>query len=124
MLNAFNSLFELSRTHCIAICGFLVPANLLATLLTLGLLVLRRPAVQIRQAVGLASSLAVVMVLHILTWLVIGIVMAPTFILFWLASTCLLINIWAIAHPASLNRILDALLAWLKLRQPEIQQPE
>jgi hypothetical protein len=64
------------------------------------------------------------MVLHILTWLVIGVVMAPTFILFWLATTCLLINIWAIAHPSSLNRILDALLAWLKLKPMGLHQPE
>ena len=124
MLDAFNALFEFSRTHCIAICAFLVPANLLATLLTLGLTVLRRPAVQIQRSVALASGFALVMLLHILTWLVVGVVMPPTFILFWLASTCLLINIWAIAHPSSLNRILDALLAWLKLRPAGLHQPE
>lgn len=124
MLDALTSLFEFSRTHCIAICAFLVPANLLSTLLTLRLVVLRRPTVQIQRAVSLASCFALVMVLHVLTWLVIGVVMPPTYILFWLASTCLLINVWAIAHPASLNRILEVLLAWLKLRQPELHQPE
>ncbi|MBD2098516.1 hypothetical protein H6F90_25940 [Trichocoleus sp. FACHB-591] len=124
MLDAFHSLSEFSRTHCIAICAFLVPANLLATMLTLGLTALRRPTVQIQRAVGLASCFALVMVLHVLTWLAVGIVMPPTFILFWLASTCLLINIWAIAYPASLNRILDVLLAWFKRRQPELHQPE
>ncbi|MBW4486791.1 MAG: hypothetical protein KME12_03260 [Trichocoleus desertorum ATA4-8-CV12] len=125
MFDALNSLFEFSRTHCIAICAFLVPANLLSTSLTLGLVLLRRPSVQIQRAVSLASSFALIMVLHVLTWLVIGVVMPPTYILFWLASTCLLINIWAIAHPGSLNRILEMLLAWFKLRQPnELQQPE
>lgn len=125
MFDALNSLFEFSRTHCIAICAFLVPANLLSTSLTLGLVLLRRPSVQIQRAVGLASSFALIMVLHVLTWLVIGVVMPPTYILFWLATTCLLINIWAIAHPGSLNRILEMILAWFKLRQPnELQQPE
>nr|WP_290222153.1 hypothetical protein [Trichocoleus desertorum] len=124
MFDALNSLFEFSRTHCIAICAFLVPANLLSTSLTLGLVLLRRPSVQIQRAVGLASSFALIMVLHVLTWLVIGVVMPPTYILFWLATTCLFTNIWAIAHPASLNHILDALLAWLKLRPAELHQPE
>ena len=124
MIDALHSLSEFSRTHCIAICAFLVPANLLATLLTLGLTILRRPSVQIQRAVGLASCFALVMVLHVFTWLAIGVVMPPTYILFWLASTCLLINIWAIAHPASLNRLLAALLAWLKLKPVGLHQPD
>jgi hypothetical protein len=33
------------------------------------------------------------MILHVLTWLSIGVVMAPTYILFGLASTCLLTNL-------------------------------
>ena len=124
MIDALHSLSEFSRTHCIAICAFLVPANLLATLLTLGLTVLRRPRVQVQRAVGLASCFALVMVLHVFTWLAVGFVMPPTFILFWLASTCLLINLWAIAHPASLNRILDTLLGWLKLKPAELHQAD
>lgn len=124
MLDALHSLSEFSRTHCIAICAFLVPANLLATSLTLGLTVLRRPVVQVQRAVALASCFALVMVLHILSWLVVGVIMAPTFILFWLATTCLMINIWAIAHPPSLNRLLDALLAWLKLKPAQLHQAD
>jgi hypothetical protein len=124
MIDALHSLSEFSRNHCIAICAFLVPANLLSTALTLGLTALRRPTVQVQRAVALASCFALVMVLHVLTWLVVGVVMAPTFILFWLASTCLLINVWAIAHPVSLTRILDTLLAWLNLKPSELQQPE
>lgn len=124
MLDALNSLFEFSRTHCIAICAFLVPANLLSTSLTLGLVVLRRPTVQIQRAVSLANCFALVMVLHVLTWLIVGVVMPPTYILFWLATTCLVINIWAIAQPASLNRVLNMLFVWLRLRHPELHQPE
>ncbi len=40
--------------------------------------------------------------------------MAPTFILLWLASTCLLINAWAITQPQSMARLLRALFVRLQ----------
>lgn len=57
---------------------------------------MRRPSLQLWQAAGVASFFALVMVLHVWTWLMEGVVMAPTYILFWLGSTCLLINLGAI----------------------------
>lgn len=92
----FNTLAEFSRSNCIAICAFLVPANLITTLLTMVLVVLHRPYHQIWQAAGFASIFAFVMVLHVYTWFAIGVVMAPTFILLSLAVTCLSINLGAI----------------------------
>jgi len=92
----FNTLAELSRNHCIALCAVLVPANLIATSLTILLTALRRPLSQIHQSAGIASIFAVLMLLHIWTWFVIGVVMAPTYILLWLASTCLLTNLGSI----------------------------
>ena len=50
----FTPLFEFSRSHCVEICAFLVPANLLATLRTLFLTGFRRPASQ----VWLSTSIA------------------------------------------------------------------
>ncbi len=94
----FHTLAEFSRANCIAICAFLVPANLIATLLTIILAVLGRPSHQIWQAAGFASILAFVMVSHVYTWFAIGVVMAPTFILLSLAVTCLLINSGAIVY--------------------------
>ena len=105
----FHPLVEFSCTNCIAICAVLVPANLLLTLQTMILTALRRPQLQVRQAVFLAYIPAVVMVLHVLIWWMIGVVMAPTFILLWLASTCLSINSWAIIHPQSMARLLRTL---------------
>lgn len=102
----FDILFEFSRSNCISICGFLVPANLLLTLQTMVLVALFRPQVQIRQAVVVACIPALVMVFHVFTWFAIGVVMAPTFILLWLASTCLVINFCAIAYPQSMARFL------------------
>ncbi|MBW4493521.1 MAG: hypothetical protein KME26_10650 [Oscillatoria princeps RMCB-10] len=101
-----HTLSELSRTHCIAICAFLVPANLLVTLLTIILTALRRPQVQVWRAAGFAGILAAVMVFHVYTWLSVGVIMAPTYILLSLASTCLAINLWASTHPRSMARLL------------------
>ena len=106
----FNTLSEFSRTNCLAICAFLVPANLLLTLQTMIFTGLRRSQTQVRQAAGLACIPAWVMVFHVFTWWMIGVVMAPTFILLWLASTCLGLNFWAIAHPQSMAHFLRALV--------------
>ena len=111
----FNALFEFSRVNCIAICAFLVPANLLFTLQTMILTGLRRPQRQVLAAAGLACIPALVMIFHVFTWWMVGVVMAPTFILLALASTCLSINCWAVAHPQSMSRLLRALFLKLQL---------
>ncbi len=102
----FNTLFEFSCTNCIAICAVLVPANLLFTLQTMIFTGLNRPQVQVRQVAVLACIPALVMILHVFIWWIVGVVMAPTFILLWLAITCLGINFWAIAYPQTLARLL------------------
>lgn len=91
-----NTLTEFSRSNCVSICEFLVPANLLATLLTVIFTVLRRPTHQVWQAAGIASIFAFVMIMHVYTWFMIGVVMTPTYILLSLAISCLLTNLGAI----------------------------
>lgn len=94
----FPHLADLSRTHCLSLCAFLVPANLVATVLTMVFAVLHRPKLQLWQSAGVASSFALVMLWHVYTWFAVGVVMVPTYVLLWLASTCLLANIGAIAY--------------------------
>ena len=89
----FNTLAEFSRNNCIGICAFLVPANILTTLLTIILTFLNRPLGQVWISTGLACLFASVMVLHVYTWFMIGVVMTPTYILLSLAVTCLLTNL-------------------------------
>jgi hypothetical protein len=101
----FHTISELSRTHCVSICAFLVPANLLSTLATLALTVIGRPASQVRIAAGIASLFALVMVLHVSTWFAIGVVQAETFILLSLGATCALVNGWAILHSQSIKQL-------------------
>ncbi len=108
----FNPLLEFSRAHCIAICGFLVVANLLLTLQTMILTGLHRSQVEVRPAALVACIPALVMILHVFAWFAIGVVMAPTFILLWLATTCLGINFWAIGHPQSMARLLRGGWSW------------
>lgn len=96
-------IFEFSRSHCIAICAVLVPANLLATLQTLIMVGLHRPASQVQLMVWVSSFYAGLMIAHVGTWLMIGVVMLPTYILLGLGMTCLFVNIWAIAQTEHLE---------------------
>ncbi len=91
-----NTLAEFSRNNCIGICAFLVPANILTTLLTMILAFLNRPLGQIWVSTGLACLFASVMMLHVYTWFMIGVVMVPTYILLSLAVTCLFTNLFLI----------------------------
>jgi len=102
----FNTVTEFSHTYCIAICAFLVPANLLTTLQTAILTGLNRPRMQVWASVVVASLWATAMIFHVFTWFAIGVVMPPTYILLVMGITCLTINVWAIAHPASMMQLI------------------
>lgn len=97
---------QFSRDYCIAICAFLVPANLIATLQTMIFTGLERPRWQPLGTAIAAITYALILAWHVLTWFVIGVVMAPTFILLVLATVALIINFWSLGHPASLGRLL------------------
>lgn len=101
-----NFLFEFSRNNCIAICAFLVPANLLLTLVTVSLVSQLRHLTQVYLSVFAASFFALTLLLHDFTWFSIGVVMAPTYILLALACVCLSLNLWAIVHPASMKQLI------------------
>lgn len=102
----FHTLAEFSRAHCVSICAFLVPAILVATSATIIFALLRRPPAQVWQAAGIGSIFALVMIWHVYTWFQVGVVLAPTYILLWLASSCLLTNFGV----AILQRRLRAIL--------------
>jgi hypothetical protein len=92
-----SAVFEFSRTHCIAICAILVPANLLTTLQTMLWVWFRRPLAQVQGMATIASILAFILLLHVLTWWVIGVVMAPTYILSALGCCCIAVNLCCVA---------------------------
>lgn len=109
----FHTLAEFSRTHCIAICAFLVPLNLVATLTTLILTGVRRSHSQVWSAATIASLPAVLMILHVYTWFIVGVVRVPTYVLLTLGATCLTINFWAVVHPQSMSQLLRNLWSWV-----------
>ncbi|UZQ53713.1 hypothetical protein OOK60_14600 [Trichothermofontia sichuanensis B231] len=111
MFHLFHSLADFSRSHCLSICAWLVPANLLTSAVILGLVGWRGLGNLVRVAVGVSSLWAGLMVLHVLSWFTIGVVQVPTFVLCGLAIVCLGINAWAIAQPAHLQHC----LRWLVL---------
>ncbi|WP_199302061.1 hypothetical protein [Pseudanabaena cinerea] len=100
-----HCLNEFSRSHCVTICAFLVPANLIATAQTILFTILRRSPIQIFSISTMAIAYATLMILHVISWYIVGVVMAPTFILMFLGITCLIINCIAI---------------WLKQQRVEI----
>ncbi|AFY35436.1 hypothetical protein [Calothrix sp. PCC 7507] len=91
-----NILTVFSTTYCVGICAFLIPANLIATSLAIGLTLLCRPAIEIWLTVIIASVFSLLLILHVFAWFMIGVVMAPTYILLVLASICLSANLGAI----------------------------
>lgn len=111
-ITSFGAVGDFSRTHCLAICAVLVPANLLATLQTLIFVGLGRPRSTIRLITSFASLYAAVMILHVVTWFVVGVVMLPTFVLSGLGALCLGLNLWAIAQPHRLSGFLHRLVDW------------
>jgi hypothetical protein len=115
----FNTLTEFSRANCIAICAFLVPANLVATSLTIIFTALG--PIQVWRAAGIASIFALLMIWHVFTWFMVGIVLTPTYILLCLGSSCLFINIVAIAYSYNSVRLEKHYKkAALQLTTPEI----
>ncbi len=114
----FDYLSDYSRTHCVAICAVLVPANILATAQTTLLLSLGYPSSTVQLSAGFASFAAGTMILHVLSWFAIGVVMAPTYILLVLAAVCLSVNSWAVGYPANMLQGLN----WLRSRSSFLKQ--
>lgn len=105
-------LFQFSRQNCIAICSMLVPANLIATVATL-VLAITGQSMKMRWTCTLSSVLAITLFFHISTWFIIGIITPVTFILFGLGTTCLAVNILAVAYRREIARFSQSLLSSL-----------
>ncbi|MBD3880847.1 hypothetical protein IFO70_03665 [Phormidium tenue FACHB-886] len=95
-----DALVQFSCSYCITICAVLVPANLLATLQTMLLVWYRRPLAKVQLTATAASLFALLLLLHVLAWLSIGVVMAPTYILAFLGCLCVMTNLGCVAIAA------------------------
>jgi hypothetical protein len=86
-------IFQFSRNNCVAICAFLVPANLVTTTQTFFLLLLRRSYFRVRLSAAIAVTLALTLFLHVATWFIIGVITPVTFVLAALGTSCILTNL-------------------------------
>ena len=98
MIN-FEVFSEFSMTYCVALCAFLTPANLLVSLHIILFAAFERPRFQLWLLAAVSGLYASVLVLHDFTWLMNGVVKAPTFVLLFVVALCLGVNFWAIARP-------------------------
>ncbi|MEM7757251.1 MAG: hypothetical protein AAF298_03860 [Cyanobacteria bacterium P01_A01_bin.40] len=109
-MDSLEPLFAFSRHNCVAICSFLVPANLIATIATLVLVATEKPLSIMGWSLGIASASAITLFLHVSTWFMIGVITPVTFILFTLGTTCLLVNILAVAYRREITQLLGTII--------------
>lgn len=100
--------FNFSRQNCVAMCSFLVPANLITTITTLTLVARNQSLPAIIWSTTIAGIFSATLFLHVSTWFMIGIITPVTFILFGLGTTCLLINALAIIYRQQIAQVFTA----------------
>ena len=132
----FSTINHLSRCHCVAICAFLVPTNLLlstAVILLTGLA--RSPLVQAelspkvqaklspqtRRNLSIAGTLtALLLIAHVASWWIVGVVAPATFILPALGAVCTLVNWSCIKYSAIAGHYIEAWVLSRFYRSPNL----
>ena len=108
-----NNIIEFSHLYCVEICGFLVPTNVLASLQPIFFTIFHRPKKEINLMALVASFYALIIILHVASWFIVGVVRIQTFILLWFASCCLITNIWAVIHSSRMRATIKFLLQFI-----------
>ncbi|WP_107671366.1 hypothetical protein [Cyanothece sp. BG0011] len=90
------SIGEFSRNNCVSICAFLIPANLLGTLLSLSFILVKSSPLKLFTSVTVTTLLALILCLHVASWWIIGVIQATSFILLGLALLCISVNLWVV----------------------------
>ena len=103
----FEPLWQFSRHNCVAICSFLVPANLTATIASILMVARNKSLARILWSKRIASVLAITLFIHVSTWFLIGVITPVTFILFGLGITCLVANSLGVAYRREIVQLLS-----------------
>jgi hypothetical protein len=99
----FSTINHLSRCHCVAICAVLVPTNLLLSSSVLLLTGLDRSA-ETRRWLSIFGTVAfALLVSHVASWWIVGVVAPATFILPSLGLLCTVIN-WSCLKYSAIAR--------------------
>jgi hypothetical protein len=105
-----SALHEFSRCYCVAICAGLVPANLLLSTAVIGLTVVNG-AMVLRRWLSLGGLCCCLLLLgHVMSWWLIGVVAPATFILPMLSLLCSAMNWACLSHPVAMNRVFKLLV--------------
>ncbi|WP_339379765.1 hypothetical protein [Okeania hirsuta] len=81
--------------------------NVLASLQPIIFTALRRPKQEINLIALVASFYALMIIFHVGSWFIVGVVRIQTFILLWFASCCLITNTWAVIHGSSMREFIQ-----------------
>jgi hypothetical protein len=98
----FSTINHLSRCHCVAICAFLVPTNLLLSSAVILLTGLDRSP-QVRRNLSIVGTFAALLLIaHVTSWWIVGVIAPATFILPALGIVCTVIN-WSCIKYSSIT---------------------
>jgi hypothetical protein len=112
----FTALEHFSRCHCVAICAVLIPVNLLMSLAVIVLSALDRSPQQRRQIAMLAWLPALLLVAHVASWWVVGVIAPASFLLPFVALLCTAINCCCLWRPTIVQQGYELLRNWLTAR--------
>ncbi len=104
----FATVNHLSRCYCVGICAFLVPTNLLLSTAVILLTGLNRSA-QTRRNLSIAGTgAAMLLIAHVASWWIVGVVAPATFILPALGLLCTTVNWICVKYSAIAGHYIDA----------------
>lgn len=103
----FSTINHLSRCYCVAICAFLVPTNLLLSTAVILLTGLDRSAPARRNLSIAGTFAAMLLIAHVASWWMVGVVAPATFILPALGLLCTTVN-WSCMKYSSAGHYIDA----------------
>lgn len=94
------TLNHFSRCNCVAICAVLIPVNLLISTAVIALSALDRSPQQRQRIAFLGLFPAFLLISHVATWWVVGVVAPASFLLPAIALLCTTINWLCLWKPA------------------------
>jgi hypothetical protein len=107
------TLNHFSRCNCVAICAALIPVNLLISMAVITLSALDRSPRKRQRLVLLALCPALLLVAHVASWWVVGVIAPASFLLPAVACLCTLVNGLCLWKPAIFQQCYGSLRAWL-----------
>ena len=104
----FATINHLSRCHCVAICALLVPTNLLLSTAVILLTGLARSPQTRRNLSIIGTFTALLLIAHVASWWIVGVVAPATFILPALGLLCTVTNWGCVKYSSIAGHYIEA----------------